>query len=304
MIDASRLMPADGGTFSLLIPSWNNLPYLRLCVESIRKNSAFPHQIIVHVNEGSDGTREWVEAAGLSYTYSARNIGVCWALNAMRRLVQTDYIVYLNDDMYVCPRWDEPLLTEIRTLPDDRFFLSSTVLQPRHFWCPSVIAPAPFGDSVDTFDEAGLLARFEAFPHQDWAGATWPPNVVHRDVWDLVGGYSIEFSPGMYSDPDFAAKLVLAGVRHFKGLSASRVYHFEGRSTGRVTRNAGSRQFLMKWGITSSAFMGRVLQRGVPFDAVQRKPSARVRTALLRSRVKRALLAFTGTGAARKVWEP
>ena len=31
-------------------------------------------------------------------------------------------------------------------------------------------------------------------------GATIPPNIVHRDIWDLVGGYSIEYSPGMYSD--------------------------------------------------------------------------------------------------------
>lgn len=26
--------------FSILIPSWNNLPYLRLCVESLRRHSA------------------------------------------------------------------------------------------------------------------------------------------------------------------------------------------------------------------------------------------------------------------------
>ena len=34
--------------FSILIPSWNNLACLKLCVESIRKNSFFHHQIIVH----------------------------------------------------------------------------------------------------------------------------------------------------------------------------------------------------------------------------------------------------------------
>lgn len=45
----------------------------------------------------------------------------------------------------------------------------------------------------------------------DWMGATIPPNIVHRDIWDLVGGYSIEYSPGMYSDPDFTAKLYMCG---------------------------------------------------------------------------------------------
>ena len=42
--------------FSILIPSFNNLNYLKTCIESIKKNSHYNHQIIVHVNEGSDGT--------------------------------------------------------------------------------------------------------------------------------------------------------------------------------------------------------------------------------------------------------
>jgi glycosyltransferase involved in cell wall biosynthesis len=303
MIDSVRTVPTDGATFSILVPSWNNLPYLRLCVESLQKNSRHRHQILVHVNEGRDGTREWVEESGLGYTYSRENIGVCWALNALRRLVMTDYVVYMNDDMYACPDWDEPLLREIQALPDDRFFLSSTLLQPRRFWCSSVISPADFGQSADTFDEAGLLARYREFEHPDWAGSTWPPNVVHRDLWDLVGGYSVEFSPGMYSDPDFTAKLYLAGVRHFKGLSASRVYHFESRSTGRARKNDGSKQFLMKWGITSSSFMGRIVRRGTPFEHASGAPTPGLGGSLLRSRVKRAFLGLSGTGSTRGVWE-
>jgi glycosyltransferase involved in cell wall biosynthesis len=52
--------------FSILIPSWNNLAYLRLCVESIRRHSAERHQVIVHVNDGSDGSLAWVREQGLA----------------------------------------------------------------------------------------------------------------------------------------------------------------------------------------------------------------------------------------------
>ena len=38
--------------FSIVIPSWNNLPCLRLCVESLRRNSRHAHQVLVHVNDG------------------------------------------------------------------------------------------------------------------------------------------------------------------------------------------------------------------------------------------------------------
>ncbi|OFY60122.1 MAG: family 2 glycosyl transferase, partial [Bacteroidetes bacterium RBG_13_46_8] len=246
MIDLCHKQSDPGTRFSLLIPTWNNLKYLQLCIKSIKKNSAFPHQIIVHINEGTDGTLQWIQQNGFSYTYSRINIGVCWAMNAMRRLVDTEYIVFLNDDMYVCPGWDTALDEEIRALPDNRFYLSSTVIQPRKFWCRSVIAPVSFGEDTESFREDDLLQHFMDVQHGDWSGSTWPPTLVHRDIWDLAGGYSVEFSPGLYSDTDFSAKLFLCGVRYFKGVNKSRVYHFEARSTGRVKKNKGNRQFLFK----------------------------------------------------------
>jgi len=254
-----------------LIPTWNNLSFLKLCVRSIQKNSAFPHQLIIHVNEGTDGSLNWVKENGYSFTYSKTNIGVCWALNSMRSLVDTEYIVFMNDDMYACPGWDLELLKEIESLPNNMFFLSSTLIQPFKFWCRDILAPANFGTEPSNFNEAELLKTFRDLQHGDWHGSTWPPNIVHRDIWDLVGGYSVEFSPGMYSDPDFSAKLYMAGIRYFKGVDKSRVYHFVARSTGRVKRNKGTKQFLYKWGITSGIFMKYLLHRGTPFGKVQKK---------------------------------
>lgn len=251
--------------FSIFIPSWNNLPFLKLCIESIRRHSACSHQIIVHVNEGTDGTLQWVKDEGLDYTYTERNVGVCLSMNMMRTKVKTDYICFLNDDMYVLPGWDAALSEEIERLSDNRFFLSATTIQP-HTHGDSLLV-ADYGDSVETFREQELLAEYMSLPMNDWMGATMPPNVVHRDLWDLVGGYSVEFSPGMYSDPDFTAKLWLCGVRYLKGLSASRVYHFESKSTGKVKKNKGQMQFLMKWGITSSTFRKLYTWRGRDFSS-------------------------------------
>ena len=46
--------------FSIIIPTFNNIKYLKLCLESIKKNSTFNHEIIVHVNLGEDGTKEFL----------------------------------------------------------------------------------------------------------------------------------------------------------------------------------------------------------------------------------------------------
>ena len=290
--------------FSILIPTWNNLSFLKLCIESIKKNSYFQHQIIIYVNDGSDGTLDWVKSMNFDFIHSPSNVGICFALNSLRPLVKTDYILYMNDDMYVCPQWDKYLWEEIEKLPDNKFFLSSTLIQPRPFYCKSVIAPANYGESVETFDENRLLTEYATLLHEDWLGATWPPNIVHRDIWDLVGGYSVEFSPGMYSDPDFSAKLWLAGVKYFKGISKSRVYHFEARSTKRIVKNNGSAQFLLKYGITSSTFIKYVLHRGESFDKqkLQDIDTTKIKANLLRSKLKRFF--FLGKDfMTQKIWE-
>lgn len=280
--------------FSIFIPSWNNLPFLKICVDSIRKNSAYPHQIIVHVNDGSDGTLDWVRRQGLDYTHSEENVGVCLAMNMMRTKVKTDYICFINDDMYVLPGWDKALYDEICRLPDNRFFLSGTTIQPHTPGNSKIVAD--YGDSVETFREADLLRGYMDVKMPDWMGATLPPNIVHRDIWDFVGGYSVEYSPGMYSDPDFTAKLWLCGIRYMRGLSASRVYHFETKSTGRIRKNDGRMQFLLKWGMTNSSFRRAYTWRGHDFDpALEGKvnPAVGLRLACFVSRLKAVWWAMT-----------
>jgi hypothetical protein len=176
------------------------------------------------------------------------------------------------------------------------------VIQPRKFWCKSIIAPVNFGEDVESFREDDLLKHFMDVPHGDWSGSTWPPTLVHRDIWDLIGGYSVEFSPGIYSDTDFSAKLFFSGIRYFLGVNKSRVYHFEARSTGRVKKNNGTWQFLFKWGIVSSAFMKHILHRGDPFPVLKQKERS-IKPALWRSRLKMIWILFSGTGNKKKLWD-
>ncbi len=251
--------------FSIVIPTWNNLEYLKLCINSIKKNSTYKHQIIVHVNEGKDNTAEWLnEQSDIDYTFSAENIGVCYAINYAVTLAKTDYILYLNDDMYVCPNWDKVLKEEVAKVGHPYFFLSSTAIEPRAQSNCSI--EKNYGDDLKSFDEQRLLKEYMQLTMKDWQGATWPPNIVHKDIWHLVGGYSIEFSPGMYSDPDFSMKLWKLGVRVFKGCSESRVYHFGSKSVKRVKKNKGYYQFISKWGITSSTLGKYFINRGAPYS--------------------------------------
>lgn len=271
LINRRKKSSSEEALFSILIPSWNNLKYLKLCVESIIKNSTFKHQIIIILNEATDGSLEWVEAQeDLDFVHAQKNIGICYGLNSTRSLIATQYVLYANDDMYFLPKWDQYLKQEVDAIGHASFMLSATMIEPYDSGNPSVII-SDFGTELESFEEGKLLKEFSELEKSDWSGSTWPPNLMHIDLWDLVGGMSIEFHPGMYSDPDLSKKCYDAGVRYFKGVGKSRVYHFGSKSTGRVKKNSGSHTFLLKWGLSSRVFTEKVLNRGVSFQLLPEK---------------------------------
>lgn len=278
--------------FSILIPSWNNLEYLKLCINSIQKNSFYKHQIIVIINEGSDGTLEWVKNQKcIDYVHSKTNLGICFGLNSTRSLISTDYILYVNDDMYLLPDWDVALKEEIDIIGHKEFMISSTMIEPIDTGNSCVVV-SDFGDRLETFNEGQLLNDFRRIEKSNWSGSTWPPNIVHRDMWDLVGGMSVEFSPGMYSDPDLSFKLWKAGVRIFKGIGKSKVYHFGSKSTGRIKNSTGSDLFLFKWGMTANTFTRHFLKRGNSYSG-ELKNTPLQRNSVLRNFSKRLLKSFS-----------
>ena len=65
-------------------------------------------------------------------------------------------------------------------------------------------------------------------------------------MWDVVGGFSEEFNPGIASDPDFNMKLWKHGVRIFKGLNDFKVYHFGySNSVQKLVQNTCLRKILL-----------------------------------------------------------
>ncbi len=247
--------------YSIIIPTWNNIKYLQLCIRSLRKHSSFEHQIIVLVNEGKDGTFDWLQTQpDIDIVCAKENIGICLGLNICRNLVKSDYILYANDDMYFLPNWDAALDANVKNIDDQYFMLSSTMIEPNgNNPCCVVV---DYGDSVERFQEEQLLLNCTSLYRGNWSGSTWPPNLIPVILWDLVGGMSLEYSPGMYSDPEFSKKLWEIGVRHFEGVGDSLVYHFGSKSTKRLRKNRGRTIFLLKWKMSAHFFMNRFLKIG------------------------------------------
>ncbi len=252
--------------YSILIPSWKNPDYLQNCIEGIFKNSELNFEIIVFLNEDCPKSRAYLEGlheARIQILADPENVGICIALNRSRTLVRSPYLLYLNDDMYPLSGWDNILMQAMRDRNGEAF-ISSTMVEPQDTGNPCVRV-ANFGESLDTFQKEALENQLLALKSSDWQGATWPPCLLTVELWDTVGGMSIEYSPGYYSDPDLSMKIYQAGIRDFLGVGLSLVYHFGKKSTSRIPASRGKSIFLYKWGMSVSHFYAEILQLGTPY---------------------------------------
>ncbi len=273
--------------FSILIPSWKNFAHLSLVIDSIQKNSTYSHQICVHLNEGDAQSKALLNDLKISHSISSENTGVCFGFNAASSLAQCDYVVLIDDDMYVAPEWDKWLYEDIKFQKNHYWSISGSMMERAGRDNKSVILCKNYGTHPGEFDEKLFLEEFTSYHHTDWSGSLWYPLVLDRKIWTLIGGLSTEFSPGMYSDPDFMMKLWQAGVRHYKGLEKSRVYHFMSKSTSRIKKNDGRRQFLLKWKISNSIFSKYFLRLGEKYTGDINIPDlSKVRFKLLLDDIK------------------
>jgi hypothetical protein len=126
------------------------------------------------------------------------------------------------------------------------------------------------GQTFETFDEIKLLNNLENIKTINFQGTTKCPGLIHKEIWERVGGWSEEFSPTGGDDTDFAMKLWKINIRIFKGLGKSLAYHFGSITTRKKDKSLftylgsrGNKIFLKKWGISINFFEKFYLRSGL-----------------------------------------
>ena len=236
---------------SIIVPTFNNLKYLKFFIFSIKKNSNYKHQIILHINDGSDGTLDFAKKNKIQFTRSLKNIGLCKSLNTAAYLVNTNHILYAHDDMFFCKDWDIHLSKEVKKFKDNLYYLTGTNVSKKNGLINHDCGSAP-----EKFNEKKFNKFCKTDKSEDLQGSHWAPHLVHKKLWKKVGGFSEEFNPGDGSDPDFCMKLWINKVRIFKTISKFKVYHFSSITTRKrnVILNNGTKTFILKFGFNPRFF--------------------------------------------------
>ena len=237
------------------ISTWNNLPYLKLAIKSVRKNSYFKEApFIIHAENCTDGTNEWLFENRDTYnltllvepeTIKVRGIG--GGMNVCADHTETEYIMFLHSDFYVTKNWDKALLDIHKKYPEEKLWVNSYRIEPNMF-----NSPDRYGTSLIPLDIFGAYHHdFNSTLFETWAeefkqtneGIEIPKGegvsgLVKKTLWDEVGGNDPRFAPTSWDDMDLFLRMLQHGVRFILPTS-SLVWHFGARGSHRLEENNG-----------------------------------------------------------------
>ena len=260
------------------ISTWNNLPYLKIAIESVRKNSYYKDApFIVHAENCNDGTNEWLfenqDKYNLTLLVEPSNEvvrGIGGGMNICAEHVETEYIMFLHSDFYVTKDWDKALMDIHEKYPNKKLWVNSHRVEPDMFNNPTqrpgtaIVPKELFGAYHHDFDadyfDAWAADFIQLNKNIEIPKGEGVSGLVKKLVWDEVGGNDPLFAPASWDDMDLFLRMLQHGVK-FVLPTNSLVWHFGARGSHRLEENNGksdSRQiqaeqenikkWLSKWG--------------------------------------------------------
>jgi GT2 family glycosyltransferase len=237
------------------LSTYNNLPYLKLAVDSVRKNSYYKDApFIIHAENCTDGTNEWLfenrDKYNLTLLVEPKNEivrGIGGGMNICAEHTETEYIMFLHSDFYVTKDWDKALLDIHDKYSNEKLWVNSYRIEPNMF-----NSPDRYGTSLIPLDMFGAYYHdFDSVLFENWVEEFKQMNkdieipkgegvsgLVKKYIWDEVGGNDPLFAPTSWDDHDLFLRMLQYGVRFVLPIS-SIVWHFGARGSHRLEENNG-----------------------------------------------------------------
>ena len=246
---------------SFCISTYNNLPYLQIAIESVRRNSYYEDApFIIYAENCTDGTDEWLVENANKYQleyYIGKNqtpLGIGGGMNFCADKVQTEFIMFLHSDFYVTRDWDKACMEVIDANPGKKVWVSSHRVEPLMFEGSqtrpgTVIVPKEvFGAYSTDFDTelfdryADEFVKLNDFEIPKGEGVS---GLIRKEDWDRIGGNDPLFAPTSWDDMDLFLRMLNQGYE-FILTSKSLVWHFGARGSHRLEENNGESSIRQK----------------------------------------------------------
>ncbi|NNE43449.1 MAG: glycosyltransferase family 2 protein [Gemmatimonadetes bacterium] len=268
--------PADAARTltTILVLTRNQLEHTKLCLDSIRRHTSAPHEVLVVDNGSTDGTVEWLrerarEDPRVRVIEESVNHGFAGGNNIGLAHARGDQIVLLNNDTVVTRGWLRGLTDVFAAHPDVGLVGPVTNYASGPQMLPSV--PYDSLEGLDTFADAWAM---------DHAGEVVEATrlvgfclAARREVVADIGGLDVAFGAGNCEDDDWCLRAAQAGwkARIARGVF---IHHTGGRTFKGERVDYGNsletnfEVFKSKWGMAPDA----KVEEGYRFHDLVRGP--------------------------------
>jgi GT2 family glycosyltransferase len=199
------------GATSIIIPSHNGLPLLKLAIDSINRYTDVhrtPYEIIVVDNGSEDRTCEWCEEQRIRFVSYSRQTGYPLACNAGMRVASGDYMMLLNNDVIATENW---LLNLLLALTGHN---STGMVGPVTNYASGKQMVEYTFQTVDEFQRiARGVNRSNPKRWEETNRLIGMCMLFKRHVYEAVGELDLRFSPGHYEDDDYCMRIRQAGYK-------------------------------------------------------------------------------------------
>ncbi len=151
-----------------------SLDVLRVCLNSILKNTRHPYDLMVFDNASCDEVRSWLiderDKGNIQYlVLSDKNIGKSGAWNFVFQAAPGEFIAYADSDVYHYPGWLSALVDAMETIPQIGMLTGMPLRSPEEF-STATLAWAKETADVE-ISRGGLLPWDDFWKHAKSLGA-------------------------------------------------------------------------------------------------------------------------------------
>lgn len=191
--------------FSLIIPTYNRLKYLKACLESVKSLDFNNFEVIIINDASTDGTKDYLNSLKdplIKVIHQSVNAGQAVARNQGAKMAKYDLIAFTDDDCLVDPPWLNELGKGFID-PTVGFVFGATYYISRNY-------------------RGYFPERIVTNQNGRWPGSG---NLAYRkEIFQKLGGFKPYFLKYNNEDSELAIRAVSQGVKYFQ-TPAAYVYH-------------------------------------------------------------------------------